>query len=139
MRSVTAVLRITREQIDARGQLSIYPRLALAFALASPVLFSIQSRLPKELQSKALPAAIGLGALSLILFYGSVSTHKERQASVAQVKRIQALAAETLETLLKVEFTWKPLTREHLDTLRDLIKVHPEKDCLKVLLAHCQP
>jgi hypothetical protein len=134
MRSASAILRITREQIMARGQLSVYPKLTYGFLLLGGILFGVSPWLSPDLKKSAMPAAAGCIALAAILAYGAVTSHRERRASIVQEREIYRLATEALERLLVHPFPRKPLTREQVDTLKDLIRRSPNSTALRELL-----
>ena len=135
MRSVTAILRMTREQCRSRGQLGVYPRMALGMSLVGAGLLVAYFYVPEGLQKTAAIGGMGFFVMGLLLTYGAVTGAKERQASVAQEQAIMRLACESLDRLLPRSFPRKPLLREHVDTLRDLVKARPDLATLRELLA----
>jgi len=135
MRSVTAILRMTREQCRSRGQLGVYPRMALGMSVVGAGLLVAYFYVPEGLQKTAAIGGMGFFVMGLLLTYGAVTGAKERQASVAQEQAIMRLACESLDRLLPKSFPRKPLLREHVDTLRDLVKARPDLATLRELLA----
>ncbi|AIE87548.1 hypothetical protein OP10G_4180 [Fimbriimonas ginsengisoli Gsoil 348] len=125
MRSASAVLRITREQIHARGQLSIYPKLALWFLEGGVALLLASRFLPADTQKSVMPGALGALALSAILGYGAFTGREDRKASLLAEHEIYRLATEALDKIVAEPFPRKPLTREQVDTLKDLVKRSP--------------
>ena len=134
MRSVSAVLRITREQVMARGNLSHYPRIALAFLCLAGVCFLVMPVLPPDLKSAAPKAAVGLVAMSAILGYGSITSSRDRKAAQVQEREIYRMAVDALEQILVHPFARKTLTREQVDTLRTLLKQSPSSAPVRELL-----
>jgi hypothetical protein len=134
MRSVTAILRITREQMGARGSLSHYPRAAIACSIAAAGLWTVLAFLPPAVRQKLMPISIGVVLVTGTLTYGAVSGASDRRAAVEQERKLQQLAADSLEAILGSPFPRKPMEREHLDTLRDLVKAFPDRYSLRELL-----
>jgi len=126
MRSFSAVLRITREQLRARDNLGFYPAAtAIAFVL-SIGLFAVVPLLPKEAQEMVMKLTLGGPLITLILAYATWTSRDMRRAYVQQERELRAMAAKSLEIILAHDFPMKPLLREQVDTLRIIAKHHPE-------------
>lgn len=134
MRAVTAILRIAREQIQARGSLRDYPRTTAFLGVVSAIVLAVMPFLPAETRQSVMPVAIGGPLVTLAFGYGSLSTLRARKASNAQEREIVRLATESLERVLRHEFPRKPLQREQVDTLQTLLKHAPNSTALRSLL-----
>lgn len=122
MRSISAVLRITREQLEARGQLGIYPSLAtIAFAicLASWILRFVLTGDFSELAQKF---AIGSGAVGVLLMLGVAKVWNPRRENLRQEQIIRELAAKSINTILQSQPPLKPLLREQRDTVKEIVR-----------------
>jgi len=135
MRSLSAVLRITREQLRARDNLGFYPAgTAIAFVV-SVLLFAVNPLLPKEAQEMLMKISLGGPLITLILAYATWSSRDMRNAYVQQEREVRAMAAKSLEAILSHDFAMKPLLREQVDTLQVILKHHPESLHVKELLS----
>ncbi len=121
MRSVTAVLRIAREQIESRGDLGKQPYYAAFFAFVALTIFGVSFLFPPELRQKAWLVAGGMVFAFLAFAAGSLSTRRARSMNLQQERAIREKAGLALEQLLLHEFPVKTLTREQRETL-DAIK-----------------
>ncbi len=127
MRSVRSVLRITREQLDARGSLGGFPYLAIGLSVIALVALAMVLFGPRELLVTARMALIGFGTTAAATIYGVLNTRHERRANLVQEAEIRRLAADSLQEILAHEFPRKPLEREHIAILQELIKREPRE------------
>lgn len=132
MRSVTAVLRIAREQLDARGSLGSYPYIAAGLAVCT-VVSAVAIRAIPNLPEQTKGIDVGFAALTAIVLFGVWHARHERRAGMAQEREIRRLAADALMEILDHDFRRKPLEREHIQTLQDLIKREPRPGLEKLL------
>lgn len=132
MRSVTAVLRITREQLDARGALGSYPYIAVALGVLSVAVFLVARFVP-NLPSQVRMLEIGLPATTALVLFGIWHARHERRAGVAQEREIRRMAADALALLAAQDFRRKPLEREHILTLTDLLRREPRPGLAQLL------
>lgn len=133
MRAATAVLRIAREQLDARGNLGAYPRLAMGAGAALIAALVIGALVPQTLRQQATIAQIASASAFLPLLYGSWSSRQDRRASLAQEREIRRLARLALEEILAHDFDRKPLLREQEATLREILRHEPSSALSELL------
>jgi hypothetical protein len=133
MRSVSALLRIAREQLEARGQLGVYPRLATIAAAATLGSLAAWPIAPERFQSLLLRASMVAGFLTLILAIGVASLWRTRRANLHQERAIRQMAVASLRVILAAEPPLKPLTREQRDTVRELAAKARARDLLRLL------
>lgn len=134
MRSINAILRICREQIIARGNMGTYPVMAVAL-LVLPLLAGVAVVVvakPEQRQSLLLGCG-GLLVFDAVLWWGVFQVRHQVQISTRQVAEIERLAASAIAAILRNEIRLRPLQREQVDTVRDLIK-KTGRDELRVLL-----
>lgn len=124
MRSVTGILRITREQLDARGSLGSYPYIAAVLIVLSLGVF-VLARIVPNLPDTFRMLEIGLPVTAVAVLYGVWHARHDRRAGVAQEREIRRMAADALSKLAEYDFRRKPLEREHVMTLQDLIRREP--------------
>lgn len=123
MRAVSAILRVSREQVMARGQLGYYPVYAGVSVLAFAVSFVVIPFLPAALQSEAPKFQMACGFVAFALVAGVLLNSKDRRASVAQERAIRALTAASLARVVSApDFLAKPLDYTQQMTLRDVLK-----------------
>ncbi len=134
MRSVSAVLRITREQLDARGQLGTYP--VFAWVAAALTVLGLISRVmvPEKYLEFATKLAIGSGCAFLLLLISIIPTRNSRRRNVKQEAAIREAAVNSLSKILEYEIELKPLTFEQETTVKLLLKKHEGAENLKKLL-----
>jgi hypothetical protein len=132
MRSVTAILRITREQLDARGSLGSYPYIAAALIVMSLLVFLLAWFVP-NLPETFRALEIGLPITAAMVLFGVWHARHDRRAGVTQEKEIRRMASDALAQLVPHDFRRKPLEREHIMTLQDLIKREPRPGLEKLL------
>jgi len=133
MRSVSAVLRITREQLNARGELGLYPPASAIMGILGVAALAGMRFAGPELRTMLIQAAAGCGGLSIMLLYGVYSTRDVRSANVAQERAIRALAIYSLERIIAHDFRRKPLLREQDQTVRELLKTQPQSSIRTLL------
>lgn len=147
MRGVTAVLRIAREQLSARGQNRTPMFIVVGFPILGGVVFVISKVLHAN-ERVNLPSTddrggpMNLLAISYGLFivgglfaYGAIQDRKRERERREQQDEICRLAAESLDRILAHPFEKRPLTREQVDTLREIQKKVPANPAVGELLA----
>jgi hypothetical protein len=134
MRSVSAVLRITREQIEARGELGHQPHLAAFFGGVALILFAGSFFVPATLRPQAWSLSGGLTLAFLAFSAGSFATRHARKMNVEQEREILAGARNALQEILKHGIVLKPLTREQKETVMSILKQEGENPALDQLL-----
>jgi len=134
MRSFSAVLRITREQLRVRDNLGFYPAATAIAGVLSLGLFAVLPLLPKDARDMLIKIACGGPIITLILLYATLSSRQMRRTSVDQERQIRAMAAKSLEAILVHDFPMKELQREQIDTLRVIAKHHPEAGRVRELI-----
>ena len=136
MRSITAVLRITREQIRSRGQQGGFARFALGAIVVVAMVIIADKYGPLGIQHPVLTAAIGLVAIGLLFLFGVVGSAGQRLDTQAEEEEIKRLAIHAIDRIWRHPFRRKPLQREHIDTLQDLAKMAPHNETLRDILAN---
>jgi len=134
MRSISAVLRITREQLDARGQLGIYPVFSWIAGSASILGLAVRLVGPPNFAEIATKTALGAGTVFLLLLASTVPSRHSRRTNVEQEKLIRKMAVDALQKLLESQPTLKPLTFEQEVTVKILLKTSPTAESLRTLL-----
>jgi fluoride ion exporter CrcB/FEX len=123
MRSVSAVLRIAREQLEARwhmGNLRIMAIfcgfVAIGFSIAYPLV-------PQTVKVSILKGILG-GFTAFICFgVATLSTHRATNAAIAQERAIRDLAVDALARIVEEPgFKAKPLDADQRRILADLLK-----------------
>ncbi|MEZ0327765.1 MAG: hypothetical protein ACAH95_17865 [Fimbriimonas sp.] len=133
MRSVSAVLRIAREQIEARGDLGKQPYYAAFFAAVALALLGVSFFFPEDLRKKAWMMSGGMFLAFFAFLAGAVSTRKARGMNLRQERAIREKAGWALEELLKHDFQLKPLLREQQETLSEIQKQTGPRDAYRRL------
>ncbi len=134
MRSISAVLRITREQLEARGQLGIYPVFAwidVACFIASALARQFG---PHQITEIATKAVLGTASVFVLLLLSTVPTRRARRTNLAQEKLIREQAVAALVNILSHEPALKALTIEQEITVKILLKKTPGNEALRELL-----
>lgn len=146
MRGVSAVLRIAREQLNARGQHRTPMIIAVGFPIMGGVLFVLSKFLHPGEPTNVPPPPGGAGQMNLLaisygfffiggLFaFGALQDRKRERERKEQQDEIARLAAESLDRILVHRFERKPLTREQVDTLRQIQKMAPATSAIGELL-----
>ncbi len=128
MRSVSIVLRVAREQLEARGGLGHYPALAIITGVVFGLSFVVKGFLPPDMQANAPKIQLGLGLVTVALLIGVYLTGHDRKTGVAQEKAIIDLSRQTLDRIVSnPSFKAKPLDFTQDLTLKRLIA--NSKDC----------
>jgi len=111
MRSVSVVLRVAREQLDARGGLGHYPVYATITIACLLISFAVAGFLPESLRDSLPKLQIGLGLVSTALVGGVVVTGRDRRNSLVQEEAIRLATQEALEKIIATPgFQPKPST-----------------------------
>jgi hypothetical protein len=123
MRSVSVVLRVAREQLDARGGLGYYPVYAGCAVAALILSFLLKPILPTTMAAELPKFQVGIGVVSVALIVGVVITGRDRRAGLAQEQAIRIATRETLEKIVKQEaFVRKPLDFTQDLTLKKVLE-----------------
>lgn len=125
MRSVSAILRLTREQLHERGNLGVYPKLFKGACVLLAIAFPFGPLSHGETFDLWLKVMLGLGAVAAALGYGVWDARELRQERTRQEAAIRTLAADALAEILRHDFPRKPLLREQEQTLRELMRAVP--------------
>ena len=134
MRSISAVLRITREQLDARGQLGIYPLFTWTAGIAMLVSGAVRLIGPAGLAEVATKAVLGAGTVFLLLLVTTLPSRHTRKVNVEQERIIRDMSVKALLKILDGKPTLKPLTVEQDMTVKILLKKCDGSEGLRVLL-----
>jgi hypothetical protein len=134
MRSISAVLRITREQLDARGQLGIYPLFAWIAGAACAVGLAIRLIGPHNMSEIATKTALGAGTVFLLLLGTTIPGRTIRRTNVEQEKLIRKMAVDSLAKILEHNPTLKPLTIEQETTVKILLRKTESAESIRALL-----
>lgn len=122
MRGVTGVLRVSREQLEARGTLGIYPYLALGVTILLAAVGAFVIWLPPDRRSEATKLVYATGFVAAALWVGVATTGSSRRRAVAQEQEIRRLAVAALHRIvLTPGFHSKRLDRQDRRTLRELL------------------
>ena len=134
MRSISAILRITREQLDARGQLGIYPVFTWVAAALTGLGLVGMALLPEQYQKWMVNLAIGAGCVFVLLGTTLISTRHSRRTNLKQEVAIREYAVSALVKVLESEPVLKPLTIEQEVTIKILMRKTEGSEKLSVLL-----
>ena len=122
MRSVTAILRVAREQLEARGSLRVNGWMGGIFvvlAMAEAVAYSMKVPVLRDYW----PYGLASGLVGLILLIGMISVRSTAVAAEAQKAVIAERAILSLTALAaKPEWKRKPLDWSNRLTLERLVK-----------------
>ena len=135
MRSISAVLRVAREQFEARGQLGVYPRLAWMALASVGVLVPVAVFSAGTLHEFATKGAIGAVCVFFLLLLSVLPTRQARLSNLKQEERIREITTVALREILKHNPKLKALTMEQTTTIKDLLKRVPNSGDLAILLA----
>lgn len=134
MRAISAILRITREQLDARGQLGIYPVFTgISGALTSLGLVGMKL-LPDQYERWSVTLAIGAGCVTTLLALSLVSMRTSRRVNLKQEEAIRKLAVSALVKVLESRPALKPLSFEQEFTVKILLRKTAGSEPLRILL-----
>jgi len=134
MRSISAVLRITREQLESRGQLGVYPLLAWIAAIASVLGLVVRQYGPSSLTEFGTKAAMGSGSAFVLLLVSTFPTRHARKVNLQQERVIRERAVQALVQILEHKPALKPLTMEQETTVKILLRKTQNSQGIKVLL-----
>ena len=134
MRSISAVLRITREQLDARGQLGNYPVFAWIAAAVGILGIAARFVLPVKYEELTTKTAIGAGCALVLLLISVIPTRHSREGNVGQEQAIREAAVRALTQILAFKPSLKPLTIEQEMTVKILLKKTKDSQPLRELL-----
>jgi hypothetical protein len=134
MRSISAVLRVTREQLDARGQLGIYPLFTWIAGAACLIGSALRSIGPQNLRELATKTALGAGTVFLLLIASTLPARHVRRTNLEQERLIRTMAVEALLKILEHNPVLKPLTVEQDMTVKILLKKTTDSEKLRTLL-----
>lgn len=134
MRSISVVLRITREQLEARGQLGLEPKLSLVCGVLVFLFGGLRSFGPASTADFSTKALLGAASVFVILLLVTVSSSQARKTNLAQQRVIRDMAIRTLTALLDQEPKLKPLTLEQSLLVKSLTRLGAHAEKLKVLL-----
>jgi hypothetical protein len=127
MRSVSVVLRVAREQLEARGGLGHYPIYAMIAGGVFVVTFLIKGFLPASMAQSVPKLQFGLGIVTVALLIGVSATSNDRRAAIAQEDAIRKAARESLERIATSPgFVGKPLDFTQDFTLKGIVKGAPD-------------
>ena len=129
MRSVSAVLRIAREQIEARGSLGMYPMMAAiagVVAIGGAVGYYL---VPSGLKEGFLKGGLGGLVAAAAFLAGVISTRRETRAALAQERAIRDLAIDALARIAEDPgFKAKALDYDQRRILTELLKRSKRQD-----------
>jgi hypothetical protein len=134
MRSITAILRIAREQLEARGGLGKQPYYGIFFAGIGLIGLATSFVLPQEMKLPVMGASAGILLAAGAFSYGAWTTRKERALNLAQEGEILDRAGESIRRILEHDIPLQPLTREQRETIWDIMKRHPQHAPIRSLL-----
>ncbi|RYG37977.1 hypothetical protein EON81_05045 [bacterium] len=121
MRSVSAVVRISREQISARGSLGSYRWVGALFLGVAVLSLAISPILPEALKDKAKLVALGSVGVTALMGFGISATWKDTQRYTAEEKTLRARTFTVLEQLLSApDLKQKPPDWTEANYLRKL-------------------
>jgi len=95
MRSVKVVLRIVKEQVEARGSLGSYPQIGLFFLVLGFAAIPFQNAFPQARYVSMAALLIGMGLVA-----SSWSLRHQRRAALFQEELIRREALESLRVIV---------------------------------------
>ncbi|HWD38474.1 MAG TPA: hypothetical protein VG944_06470 [Fimbriimonas sp.] len=123
MRAFSAVLRISREQVEARGSLGMYSVMTILMAPVLAICILLVLFGPTSAHKQFLQATAASTLLFVIFGSAYLSSRKLTRASVAQERAIRDLAVDALERIAtEPSFKPKPLDHDQKLILKDLLK-----------------
>ena len=134
MRSISVVLRITREQLESRGQLGLEPKLASVCGVLVFLFGGLRSFGPASILDMTTKALLGSASVFVILVLVSIGSRNARKTNLAQQRAIREMAIRTLVSLVDQGPKLKPLTLEQSLLVKSLIRLGSHAEKLKVLL-----
>lgn len=124
MRSVRSILRLAREQIEARGGLGAFVGLAWFGALATSALGGVWRAWPAGPVGPYAVASVA--AVALVLAGGAFTTRHERRANLAQEALIRERAIAALQRIQDdPAFVPDTLDWSERNALQKLARKHP--------------
>lgn len=99
MRSVRTVIRVSREQIEARGDLDTYPKVTVGFIVLAALAATLAIVGPEAYRESAWRGAGVLAAIAGVLGFGVWQSRRERVINRRQVALIREGALDALRTL----------------------------------------
>lgn len=134
MRSISAVLRITREQLDARGQLGIYPVFSWIAGAACAVGAAVRILGPHTVDEIATKTVLGAGTVLVLLLGTTIHGRNARRTNLEQERFIRQMAVDSLAKILEHKPSLKPLTIEQETTVKILLRKTENSEALRALL-----
>jgi len=123
MRSVSAILRITKEQLESRGSLGSYRQVALLFLVLTLASLPLGMVAPETFQKTLQELQIALAAVTILLGLGVATTWRATHIGLANEREIRRLALNALEGIVNdPHFGPKPLDWSQELILRKLLK-----------------
>lgn len=127
-RSAKAILRISREQILARGSLGTHGWIVAFFVVVALGFLVARFVVAPDQQSRVTLDAAVCAGVALLFVVGGATARRSTRRAAAQVKEIQRLTLVALDELVSQEgFVRPPLDREHVDAFQALRKVDAER------------
>lgn len=134
-RSVTAILRLTREQLMTRADLGLNQRLVLVaggLLVVTGIAFLL---VPDSFKPVLKTAVFASGVAFCALLAGVIFNRKATRRSMAQVEAIRQLACDSLLSVVTQHgFVPKPLDEEQRRFLKALLRQSRRTDPALVLL-----
>jgi len=107
MRSFTAVIRISREQVEARGQLGVNKYIVIGCAIAAAISFIVAICVPGRIRETMVRGGLACAGASVAFGIGVLRTREHTRAALAQERAIRDI---TVDALVKIASnpTFKP-------------------------------
>lgn len=129
MRSFTAVIRISREQMEARGELGITKKGMIISGICAIAVWSAYPFTSDRIRETLLKIGIACAAVTIAFSFGVASTHKHAKSAHAQERAIREV---TLDALVKIAsspgFKAKPLDFSQRHYLGLILKKSKRRD-----------
>lgn len=125
-RSARGILRLLREQTEARGQLGVQ-RVIAGLSIAATIALALFRAVVAEDQKRTINHYLAVAAgVSVLFIIGAASIQKTASRSERQLREIRRMSLEALDQLVaKPEFVSRGLEREHVAALETLKKTDP--------------
>ncbi|RYG49394.1 hypothetical protein EON79_01450 [bacterium] len=121
MRSVSAVVRISREQISARGSLGSYRWVGALFFVVAIVAAIATPLLPESIAESVKMFAMGSAVVTVVIGFGVLATWKDTQRYTSEERALRARTFNVLEELLSApDLKQKPPDWTEANFLRKL-------------------
>jgi hypothetical protein len=122
MRSFSAVLRISREQVEARNSLTSIRLMAALCGGATVVMVVVYFVVPQEVKLSIFKGLLGCIAAFLAFGIGAISTNRASHAALVQERAIRDLALDALVKIAEdpsfvpkeLDYQQKRILAEHL-------------------------